>query len=212
VDVIDCLARGPLCHDDEACREERSARLARVKRGGGGLVLYVGAGTCGRANGALEVIARITAYVEGRLLPVRVVETGCVGFCQREVFVDLVASDGVRLSYCDIGPENVAEFLDAVLARGDLRNRFLIGKYEDPERRYPDVPLLRDTPFFARQTRVVLENCGVVDPASLDAALAAGAFRAAAGALTGLTPEEVCDEVIASGLRGRGGAGFPTGR
>ncbi len=99
-----------------------------------------------------------------------------------------------------------------MFARGDLRNRFLLGKYDDPEDLFPDVPLLRDTPFFARQTRVVLESCGVVDPASLDAALAAGAFRAAAEALTGMTPEEVCDEVIDSGLRGRGGAGFPTGR
>ena len=212
VDVIDCLARGPLCHDDEACREERAARLARVKRGGGGLVLYVGAGTCGRANGALDVVARINEYVERRLLPVRVVETGCVGFCQREVFVDLVTGDGVRLSYCDLGPETVDEFLEAVFARGDLRNRFLLGKYDDPEGLYTDVPPLRDTPFFARQTRVVLESCGVVDPGSLDAALAAGAFRAAARALTDMTPAEVCDEVVASGLRGRGGAGFPTGR
>jgi NADH:ubiquinone oxidoreductase subunit F (NADH-binding)/Pyruvate/2-oxoacid:ferredoxin oxidoreductase delta subunit len=210
-DVVSCVAHGPVCHDDEACRQERAARLARVARGGGGLVLYVGAGTCGRANGALDVISRITAYVEGHLLPVRVVETGCVGFCQREVFVDLVTDGGVRLSYCDLGPDSVDEFLDAVFARGDLHNRFLLGKYDDPREQYPGVQLLRETPFFERQTRVVLENCGVVDPGSLDAALAAGAFRAAAKALTGMTPEEVCDEVIASGLRGRGGAGFPTG-
>ena len=71
---------------------------------------------------------------------------------------------------------------------------------------------MADTPFFARQTRVVLDNCGLVDPASLDAALAAGGFAAAASALTTMTPEEVCDTVIASGLRGRGGAGFPTGQ
>ncbi len=71
---------------------------------------------------------------------------------------------------------------------------------------------MSDTPFFARQTRVVLDNCGMVDPASLDAALAAGGFAAAAGALTTMTPQEVCNTVIASGLRGRGGAGFPTGQ
>lgn len=180
------------------CRKTRAARLARFRRGGGGLVLYVGAGTCGRANRAPQVITRINEYIEHGLLPVRVVETGCVGFCQREVFVDLVTAEGVRLSYGDLGPETVGEFLDAVFARGDLHIRFLLGKYDDPDGMYPDVPLLRDTPFFPRQTRVVLEGCGVVDPAGLDAALAAGAFRAAAAALTGMTPEEVCDEVTAS--------------
>ena len=59
---------------------------------------------------------------------------------------------------------------------------------------------------------MVLQNCGIVDPRSLDSALAAGAFAAAARALTAMTPEEVCDTVTASGLRGRGGAGFPTGQ
>ena len=77
---------------------------------------------------------------------------------------------------------------------------------------FEDVPLVTDTPFFARQTRVVLDNCGTIDPASLDAALAAGGFAAAARALTTMTPREVCDVVIESGLRGRGGAGFPTGQ
>jgi NADH:ubiquinone oxidoreductase subunit F (NADH-binding)/Pyruvate/2-oxoacid:ferredoxin oxidoreductase delta subunit len=201
-----------VCHVDDACRDERAARRARVLQGGGGMVLFVGAGTCGRANGALEVMARITAYVERNLLPVRVAETGCVGYCQREVFVDLVTADGVRLSYCDLGPDTIEEFLRAVFAEGALRNRFLLGKYEDPGELYPDVAPLAETPFFARQTKVVLANCGVIDPASLDAALAAGGFRAAARALTTMTRQEVCEEVIASGLRGRGGAGFPTGQ
>ena len=74
------------------------------------------------------------------------------------------------------------------------------------------MPLVSAAPFFARQTKVVLENCGVIDPRSLDAALAAGGFRAAAKALTTMTPAEVCDLVTEAGLRGRGGAGFPTGR
>jgi NADH:ubiquinone oxidoreductase subunit F (NADH-binding)/Pyruvate/2-oxoacid:ferredoxin oxidoreductase delta subunit len=140
--------------------------------------------------------------------------------------------DGVRLSYCDLGPETVDELLTAVLVDGDWRNRFLFGRYPSEaaaragvdasggscERRaaeaadYAEVPLVSETPFFAGQMKNVLANCGVVDPASLDAALARGAFRAAGRALTGMTPAEVCDLVEASGLRGRGGAGFPTGR
>ena len=176
------------------------------------MLLYVGAGTCGRANGALTVIERMNAYFERRGLRVPIIETGCVGYCQREVFVDLVTADGVRLSYCDLGPDTVDEFLQTVFGDGELHNRFLLGRYDDPDDLYRGVRPIGETPFFARQTKVVLANCGVVDPASLDAALAAGGFRAAAKALATMTPAEVCDEVIASGLRGRGGAGFPTGR
>jgi len=211
-DLLECIDHGPVCHTDEACRELRAGRRARVLRGGDGMVLSVGAGTCGRANGALAVIARMEQYLAARGLQIPVVQTGCVGYCQREVFVDFVTADGVRLSYCDLGPETVDEFLGAVFADGDLCNRFLLGRYEDPDDLYRGVARVADTPFFARQTKVVLENCGVIDPASLDAALAAGGFRAAVKALTTMTPAEVCDEVTAAGLRGRGGAGFPTGQ
>ena len=209
--------------------------MERALHGGDGPVLYVGAGTCGRANGAAQVIKRAQEYVASHSLPVSVVEVGCVGYCQREVFVDLRGEDGVRLSYCDLGPETVDEFLDTIFERKELRNRFLYGRYADTDgpgdrtgstsgtraladlgageaSTYDDIPLVYETPFFARQTRVVLQNCGIVDPRSLDSALAAGAFAAAVRALTAMTREEVCDTVTASGLRGRGGAGFPTGQ
>ena len=211
-DLIDCVTRGPVCHDDDACRELRAGRVERARRGGDGMVLFVGAGTCGRANGAMVVIEKIERFLELRGLDVPVIQTGCVGYCQREVFVDLVTADGVRLSYCDLGPDTVDEFLHALFGDGQLYNRFLLGKYDDPDEIHRGVPAIGDTTFFKRQTKVVLQNCGVVDPASLDAALAAGGFRAAAKALTSMTPGEVCDEVMASGLRGRGGAGFPTGQ
>ena len=210
-DLVACIESGPLCHEDEKCRSTRAARLAKVRRGGEGTILFVGAGTCGRANGALHIITKTKAYLEARSLAVSIVEVGCVGYCQREVFVDLQDEKGLRLSYCDLTPDNVEEFLDAVFEKKDLRNRFLYGRYGDAPG-FEDVPLVADTPFFSRQTRVVLDNCGLVDPASLDAALAAGGFAAAAQALTGMTREEVCETVIASGLRGRGGAGFPTGQ
>ncbi len=171
-DVIACVDHGPICHDDDTCRQERAARLERARRGGDGMILYVGAGTCGRANGALTVIEKMNAYFERRGLRVPIVETGCVGYCQREVFVDLMTADGVRLSYCDLGPETVDEFLRTLFGDGQLHNRFLLGRYDDPDDLYRGVKPIGETPFFARQTKVVLANCGVIDPASLDAALA----------------------------------------
>ena len=218
-DLVYCIQNGPACHQSPECSEERGKRRARVLNGGEDIVLYVGAGTCGLANGAARVIERSREYFAARSLPVSVVEVGCVGYCQREVFVDMRGRDGVRLSYCDLGPDTVAEFLESVFERGELRNRFLYGRYPDPSSAagagspsYEDIPLIGETPFFERQTRVVLQNCGVIDPGSVDAALAAGGFSSAVRALTTMTREEVCHTVLASGLRGRGGAGFLTGR
>jgi NADH-quinone oxidoreductase subunit F len=168
-DLVACIENGPLCHDDEACRSERAARLDRVRRGGDGPIMFVGAGTCGRANGALRILEKMQAYLWDRSLPVTLVEVGCVGYCQREVFVDLRMDGTIRLSYCDLSPENVDEFLDVVFEKKELRNRFLYGRYGEAPG-FEDVPLVMETPFFSKQTRVVLENCGLVDPASLDSA------------------------------------------
>ena len=118
VDALECVAHGPLCHDDPACREERAARRGRALRGGAGPALFVGAGTCGRANGALAVVAAARRFLAHRGLEVPVVETGCVGYCQREVFVDLVTAAGARLSYCDVSPDNVSRPPEGAVRRG----------------------------------------------------------------------------------------------
>ena len=211
-DRIACVDHGPLCHDDDACRALRSARKARAQRGGEGTVIFVGAGTCGRANGALRVMDRIRAFLDEHAIGARVVQVGCLGNCQQEVLVDVLREGKPRLCYCEVGEDDVDELLEAVLVRGEERNRFLLGRHGGDATGYEDVPEVFDTAFFAPQERVVLARCGLVDPESLDAALAWGAFEPASRVLSTMTPEEVCDEVERSGLRGRGGAGFPTGR
>lgn len=211
-DRIACLTRGPLCHEDEACGQLRKTRLEHARRGGAGTILYVGAGTCGRANGALHVIERARAFLQAHAIDGKVVQVGCLGNCQQEVLVDILREDKPRLCYCEVGVEEVDELLEQVLVRGQERNRFLLGRHGGPDQGYEDVPEVLATGFFAAQTRVVLERCGLVDPESLDSALCRGAFEAASRALGSMTPQEVCDEVERSGLRGRGGAGFPTGR
>ncbi len=210
--LIDCLTGGPLCHDDEQCRTERAGRLTLARRGGAGTVLFVGAGTCGLANGASRIMTHIRAFLTTNRIDAEIIEVGCVGFCQREVFIDLLAGTAPRLSYCDVTSDNVIELLDEIFQKKNLKNRFLLGRWDEADGSFAEVPLLKDTPFFKRQTKVVLENCGRVDPSSVDSALAAGAFRAASRALHTMTPAEVCDLVQASGLRGRGGAGFTTGQ
>ncbi len=211
-DLIDCLSGGPICHEDENCRSLRAKRRDQARRGGEGPLLFIGTGTCGLANGAAKILAQIRSFLEARSLSAGLIEVGCVGFCQREVFVDYLAAGGPRLTYCDLTPENVNEFLEEVFGRGNLRNRFLLGRTGNGNGSWGEIPAVEEVPYFRHQKKVVLENCGMIDPTSLDAALAAGAFRAATRALLTLTPAEVCDQVLESGLRGRGGAGFLTGQ
>lgn len=210
--LIECLSEGPLCHKDEKCRALRAGKLLDARRGGEGDLLFIGTGTCGLANGAARIMRQIRLFFETTRIPASLIEVGCVGYCQREVFVDLLSGSAPRLSYCDITPDNITDLLDELYVKGNLQNRFLLGRWNDGDGSLSGVPLLKDTPFFRRQCKVVLENCGRIDPASLDAALAAGAFKAAAKAIQTMTPAEVCDTVLESGLRGRGGAGFPTGQ
>ncbi|HQM11292.1 MAG TPA: NADH-ubiquinone oxidoreductase-F iron-sulfur binding region domain-containing protein [Polyangiaceae bacterium] len=211
-DRIPCLQRGPLCHDDDSCRSLKSARWERARRGGTGTILWVGAGTCGRANGALRVLDTIKTYLQDRNIEAQVVQVGCLGNCQQEVLVDIHVDGSPRFCYGNIGVDDVPGLLDSVLAQGEYRHPRLIGRHGGPEVGFEDIPEVFHTPYFALQTRNVLERCGLLDPESLDAALSWRAFEAAARALTTLTPEEVCDEVERAGLRGRGGAGFPTGK
>ena len=210
--LINCIARGPLCHENPECQKLRAQRFARASRGGEGLLLFIGTGTCGLANGAGKILKQVNSYLSDRGLSASIIEVGCVGYCQREVFVDVQTEEGPRLSYCDLSPENIHEFLQEIFEHRNLRNRFLLARWSDDGTAMADIPLLSQTPFFRLQKKVVLENCGRIDPSSLDAALAAGAFRAAARVLQQMTPAEVCEEILASGLRGRGGAGFPTGQ
>ena len=210
--LIACISEGPLCHKDDKCRALRADRLSTARRGGEGDLLFIGTGTCGLANGASRIMRRIQSFLAANGIVAALIEVGCVGYCQREVFMDLLSGSAPRLSYCDITPDNITELLEEIYVKRNLKNRFLLGRWDDADGSFSEVPLLKETPFFKRQSKVVLENCGRIDPASLDAALAMGAFRAAARAIQTMTPAEVCDTVLESGLRGRGGAGFLTGQ
>jgi NADH:ubiquinone oxidoreductase subunit F (NADH-binding)/Pyruvate/2-oxoacid:ferredoxin oxidoreductase delta subunit len=211
-DLIDCISGGPICHEDGSCQTLRTRRLTRARRGGDEILLFIGTGTCGLANGAGKILNRIRSFLEAKKISAQLIEVGCVGFCQREVFVDYLADGGPRLSYCDLNPENADEFLEEIFVRKNLRNRFLLGRVGEGNGRGGDFPRVDEVPYFRHQKKVVLENCGIIDPTSLNAAFGAGAFRAATRAILTMTPAEVCDQVLESGLRGRGGAGFLTGQ
>ena len=132
-------------------------------------------------------------------------KTGCQGFCELGPLVRIQKGDQV-VQYVKVQPEDCREIFEQTVLGDTVIQRLLYSK-GDTHYTSPD-----EIPFIAKQTRIVLENCGKVDAESLDEYLAAGGFKALEKAMFEMTRDEVIDEVDKSGLRGRGGGGFPCGK
>ena len=135
----------------------------------------------------------------------RVVKTGCFGLCAMGPVV-LIYPEGAF--YTHVTPDDVAEIVAEHIVKGRIVQRLLHKEGESAER----VTSISDTRFYKNQYRIALRNCGVINPESIDEYIGTGGYEALGRALTEQTPQQVIDAVLASGLRGRGGAGFPTGR
>lgn len=175
-------------------------------------VIFVGAGTCGLGAGAAATLKAVKKYLSDHELEAEIVEVGCIGFCTAEPLVDVQLPGRTRLTFRRVMEDQVPRLLDAVFG-GKVPESLVLGQFRHPDHEiWPDVPMLDEHPFFAPQTRWVLANCGRIDPSNMDEYIAKGGYRALLNALTQMTPEQVCDAVDSSGLRGRGGGGFPTGK
>ena len=130
-------------------------------------------------------------------------ETGCHGFCKQGPLVNL---DPSGLFYASVKPADVEEIVESTLIKGEVVERLL---YSENGTQYKTAD---EIPFYKMQTKIAMRNLGVIDPLSIEDALVNGAYEALAKALSSMTPDEVAREVETSKLRGRGGAGFPTGR
>jgi NADH:ubiquinone oxidoreductase subunit F (NADH-binding)/(2Fe-2S) ferredoxin len=135
---------------------------------------------------------------------VMLVETGCHGMCEMGPIV-VIYPEGAF--YCRVTAEDVPEIVEEHLYKGRLVERLL---YTVPNE-MTKVPHYKDIPFYSKQHRVVLRNCGYINPEHIEEYIARDGYQALAKALLEMTPEKTLDEVKRSGLRGRGGAGFPTG-
>jgi NADH-quinone oxidoreductase subunit F len=136
---------------------------------------------------------------------VRLSKSGCQGFCQMGPLVSIIP-DGIL--YTKVRKEDVADIVQQTLATGQVVERLL---YKDPATR-KSCRGLEDNPFYARQSRFVLHECGFLDPEDIHEYILHGGYSAARKAFVEMSPEEICKQISASGLRGRGGGGFPTGR
>jgi len=174
-------------------------------------VFFVGAGTCGLAAGAGKTLAAIRKELSNKGIDAEVVEVGCVGLCSAEPIVDIQLPGRARLMFTSVTEENAARMIDVI--SGKIPKELLLGQYWTEEaRQWEKLPYMDEHPFFKPQTRLVLKNCGVIDPGSINEYIARGGYRAFADTIKTKTPEELCRVVEESGLRGRGGGGFPTGK
>jgi NADH-quinone oxidoreductase subunit F len=167
--------------------------------------ILVCSGTGCHASGSIALKEALETEIArvGLDKEVKVVETGCFGFCRFGPNM-MVYPEGVF--YCQVHEEDVPELVEEHLIKGRVLERLL---YKEPETEVAIVDF-EEIPFFGKQTRVVLENCGIINPESINENIARDGYFGLAKALQ-MKPEEVIEVVKKSGLRGRGGAGFPTG-
>ncbi len=189
--------------------------------------LAVGSATCGQANGAAEVTQALIETAQKVGYDAEVVATGCLGFCAAEPLVDVWRPGYPRVIYRDVTPQKASALVTA-LAKGDDKAEWALCRLEgddfilDASSKSYDVsrsngalagvPLYGEAAFFARQVKVALRNCGFIRPTELDEYIARGGFFGLYDVLHQRSAEEVIGVVTKSGIRGRGGAGFPTGK
>ena len=164
------------------------------------IIVKVGLASCGRAAGAMEVYDKLKEYLEQNEGAYILKKTGCIGMCFEEPIVSLSGSEIGEITLGKVNAENVINLIEEY--RKNIipsSNIILSDKVE-----------ASCNDLFAYQQRIVLQNCGRIDPLSIEDYEASGGYQALRKALT-LSPQEIINEVKISGLRGRGGAGFPTG-
>lgn len=207
---IRCCTEGPLCHHNQECRDKVAAYNRKIKYVDHDLpLIFIGMGTCGLASGAQKVEEAIKAELEKLNINALIEPTGCIGYCAKEVIVEIKLPGKDRISYCEITPKIVSELIQKTIIEKGILEENLLGAHTHKSN---GVPSLKDHPFFKYQMKVVLENCGVVNPSSTDAFIANNGFKAFDKVLRLMKPAEVVKEIQDAGLRGRGGAGFPTGK
>lgn len=182
--------------------------------------IAVGMASCGRAAGAGRVFAAIKDELARRGAEALLVPVGCLGFCSREPLVSLLLPGRPRYIYAGLDERTGREFAAALACGVPYRENVLGVETEDrlitTRRTIPlgnrpaGLPLLEENAFFQKQVKIVNRNCGYIDPGNLAEYVARGGYRALARALA-MEPAEIIAEIDRSGLRGRGGAGYPAG-
>ena len=164
----------------------------------GSWLIRVGLASCGIAAGGRKVYDAFDTQLRASVPQAKLKQTGCMGMCYNEVLVEVVSPQNERTFYGKVTPDRVPRIIDEHLVQGKPIDEWVI-------------PAAEMESLLKKQKRIVLRNCGLIDPESITDYLAADGYKAIEKTVSSMSPQEVIDEITRSGLRGRGGAGFPTG-
>ena len=189
--------------------------------------IYVHMGTCGIASGALDVLDRVKKEKKANdLKKLKIITTGCAGICSKEPLITVNIAGQEPVMYEDVDPDKVSSIIhqhvmngsavkEYALARGmqsELKLRIeKNGKIDGQAPADSSIPGIEEIPFFRLQEQRVMRNRGLINPNLIDDYIGRNGYQGAIKALTSMSSEDVLTLVLDSGLRGRGGAGFPTG-
>ncbi len=175
-------------------------------------LIYVGISSCSIIAGAMQTFKAIESYLKEHHINAELVKGGCNGYCKGEPFVDIQMPGKARLSFANVHPEHVEDILDDILNNILPRER-IFGQYKSPIHEvWPQIPFIDEHPFFKHQKRILLENCGRINPESIEEAIAMGTYTSFTKAIREYTPAMVCDILEDSKLTGRGGGAYLTGK
>jgi len=191
----------------EELQERAQEKWKEIEEGPIPLV-RVGAATCGLAAGAGEVIEAIEEEVKELSPNVKIVKVGCIGCCYAEPLLDIKKPGKPRMIYNYVTQDKAREIIRDYIVADNPRPDLAMGTIGKGE--VEDIPKFFELPYYRPQVRLITENCGTIDPKDIDQYIVNGGFEGLKKALS-MKPEDVIEEVKRSGLRGRGGAGFPAG-
>ncbi|OQX96555.1 NADH-quinone oxidoreductase subunit F [candidate division KSB1 bacterium 4572_119] len=173
-------------------------------------VIYLGAASCGKAAGANKVLEIIIETLDEHKLKAKIIQVGCIGPCYLEPLMDIVVPGQPRISYANVDEIKTKRIIESYLLKNDPLLKFAVGHFGGEDKQLTNgLPKFFDLPMLKPQVRIVLRNCGYIDPEDIDHYIANDGYEGIKKALE-IGPENVINEVKESGIRGRGGAGFPT--
>ncbi len=181
--------------------------------------IAIGMGTCGTGNGAEAVLQSFSDAINQRGLSIALARTGCFGFCAAEPLVNVWLPGKPLVILQRVQPNDTAAILDDLTA-GRIPAGLALCRIDEWDHitghvkygsGFPEIPLWNEIPFFKGQKKIVLRNCGLIDPTDIEEFLAVGGYQALYKALIDANPASIVESIKAAKLRGRGGAGFQTG-